>query len=84
VTLSQVFFITFNQQEPSKNPFYFLKNLSINTMSLSKASSSQTSCRVLRLVADLKEMLLVDLSYAIEDLEAARPLFKVIDGLEGL
>jgi hypothetical protein len=29
-------------------------------------------------------MLLEDLSYAIEDLEAARPLFKVIDALEGL
>jgi hypothetical protein len=29
-------------------------------------------------------MLLEDLSYAIEGLEAARPPFKVIDALEGL
>ncbi|WJX82380.1 hypothetical protein P8452_65148 [Trifolium repens] len=29
-------------------------------------------------------MLLEDLSYAIEGLEAARPLFKVIDAMEGL
>ncbi|MCI22165.1 hypothetical protein A2U01_0043341, partial [Trifolium medium] len=39
---------------------------------------------VLHLVVDLKEMLLEDLSYAVEDLEDAESFFRVIDRLEKL
>ncbi|MCI83487.1 hypothetical protein A2U01_0104763, partial [Trifolium medium] len=38
-------------------------------MSSNRFSPSRVSRKVLRLVADLKEMLLEDLSYAVEDLE---------------
>ncbi|MCI74083.1 hypothetical protein A2U01_0095347, partial [Trifolium medium] len=53
-------------------------------MSSPHVSSYRDSHKVLRLVADLKGMLLEDLSYAVEDLEAVRPFFRVIDRLERL
>ncbi|MCI32263.1 hypothetical protein A2U01_0053476, partial [Trifolium medium] len=53
-------------------------------MSPNQFSPSRTSRKVLRLVADLKEMLLEDLSYAVEDLEDAKPFFRVIDRLARL
>ncbi|MCI44313.1 hypothetical protein A2U01_0065552, partial [Trifolium medium] len=53
-------------------------------MSSPHVSSSRNSRKILHLVADLKGMLLEDLSYTVEDLEAARPFFRVIDRLERL
>ncbi|MCI73241.1 hypothetical protein A2U01_0094505, partial [Trifolium medium] len=53
-------------------------------MSSNRFSPSHVSRKDLRLVADLKEMLLEDLSYAVEDLEDTKPFFRVIDCLERL
>ncbi|MCI73337.1 hypothetical protein A2U01_0094601, partial [Trifolium medium] len=45
-------------------------------MSSNQFSPSCISRKVLRLVVDLKEMLLEDLSYAVEDLEDMKPFFR--------